>query len=363
MATDYLNSKKIDHQVLNGIADPLRVLDSEEKVVFVNEAMIKILGRDLTKLTCNINENIFNPDITKQVLKRGEVIQREETLKGKVYSVKCSPILGEDGKIIGVVEVFRNVTVERKLQREIIERNRELMAETLAASQIQKTVLPPKGFLKNLKIDYIYKPSNILSGDMFDIFEINKENIAVYISDSVGHGFAASMVTMFIKSLIRMLPLEILLSPSKTLDALSNRFSLLKLDIENYFTCFYGVFNVKKGTFIYANAGHLPLPIKVSSPNDFEHLEAVGNPICRFFKEAKYQEYKVKCYAGDKILLATDGITEARNMEGQTYGIKRLEEIIIENDVDELKILKENIRSFLNIIQTDDMSAVLLKVW
>ena len=361
MEEDYLYSQKLDHQVLNGIADPIRVLDSDERVIFVNEAMEKTLGYDRKNLLCDIDESIFNPDITRSVLRTGEVVQREEIIKDTIYSVKCSPVLGQKGQIIGVVEVFRNVTVERRLQREIIERNRAMVRETMAASQIQKTVVPEKGFIKNLKIDYIYKPSNMLSGDMFDVFEINEDNIAVYISDSVGHGFAASMVTMFIKSLIRTLPIFILLSPAKTLDAISNRFSLLKLDIENYFTCFYGVFNIKKGIFTYANAGHLPLPLKVSEK--IEYLHAEGNPISRFFKSAKYKEENSKFYAGDKILFMTDGVSESRNLEGEVYGLKRPEEIMLENDIDELSILKDNLLSFMNITQTDDISVLLLSVW
>ncbi|WP_071026318.1 SpoIIE family protein phosphatase [Peptoniphilus raoultii] len=353
--------EKIDMQILNGIADLVRVLDDKENVVFVNEAMEKALGYDRENGICYIDESVFNPEITRRALNEGIVIQRQETVMGQIYSVKCSPILGDEGKITGVVEVFRNVTVERKLQREILDKNREMTDETLAASKIQKTVLPPKGFLKNLKIDYFFRPSNILSGDMFDVFEINKDNIAIYIADSVGHGFAASMVTMFIKSLIRTLTKDVLLSPVRTLKSLSGRFKLLKLNIENYFTCFYGVFNVKKGIFTYANAGHQPLPIKVSY--NIENLEAEGFPISGFLKNFDYQEKTVKCYSGDKILFMTDGITEAKNMEGEVYGKDRVIEILRENDIDEIKILKEDIRSFMNVGQVDDMSAVLISMW
>lgn len=81
MEEDYLYSQKIDHQVLNGIADPIRVLDSDERVIFVNEAMEKTLGYDRKNLLCDIDESIFNPDITRSVLRTGEVVQREEIIK------------------------------------------------------------------------------------------------------------------------------------------------------------------------------------------------------------------------------------------------------------------------------------------
>ena len=71
----------------------------------------------------------------------GEVIQREENIGSMVFSVKCSPIINKKGEILGVVEVFRNVTMARKLQKELIDKNRFMTNETNAASLIQKKVL------------------------------------------------------------------------------------------------------------------------------------------------------------------------------------------------------------------------------
>ncbi len=183
--------ENVDFQVLNAIADLVRVLDYKEKVVFVNKAMEDLLGYDPDKKVCILGEDLFDPEITKRALMSGEVIQREENIGSMVFSVKCSPIINKKGEILGVVEVFRNVTMARKLQKELIDKNRFMTNETNAASLIQKKVLPDKGFIKNLKVNYLYKPSTILSGDMFDVFQIDDDNIGMYIADSVGHGFAA----------------------------------------------------------------------------------------------------------------------------------------------------------------------------
>lgn len=360
--SEQLNDKKIDLQVLNGIADLIRVLDLNEKVIFVNQAMEEMLGYDSKQLVCRIGDDVFNPAITKRALQTGEVIQREENIGNSIFSVKCSPITGDYGEIIGVVEVFRNVTMARKLQKEMIEKNRTMTNETAAASIIQRTMLPDRGFEKNLKVNYIYRPSNILSGDMFDVFEIDKDNVAIYIADSVGHGFAASMVTMFIKSMIRTSNMRILLSPSQMLKSISERFTTLRLEIENYFTCFYGVYNRKKNSFKYSNAGHMPLPMRIRD-SEVTRLESSGYPISRFFAKPEYHEYSIDIFAGDKLLLMTDGVIENRNSNKEAYGMQRVEDIVKELNIDILETLENDLLDFIDGEQTDDVSALLINIW
>lgn len=353
---------KIDFQVLNAIADLVRVLDYNEKVVFVNKAMEDLLGYDRDKKVCILGEDLFDPEITRRALLSGEVIQREENIGSMVFSVKCSPIINKKGEILGVVEVFRNVTMARKLQKEIIEKNRFMTSETMAASLIQQTVLPERGFIKNLKVNYVYRPSTILSGDMFDVFEIDDDHIAIYIADSVGHGFAASMVTMFIKTVVRTLDKLTLISPQKTLSELCTRFTSLRLEIENYFTCFYGVYNTKKKKFVFSNAGHLPLPIMVRD-REFMNLESKGYPISRFFARPDYEEKEIKLYSGDYILFMTDGVVEARNSKKESFGYERVHNIILENNKDVLEILDNELEEFNDGEQTDDISMLLINVW
>lgn len=353
--------ENIDFQVLDAIADLVRVLDYNEKVVFVNKAMEDILGYDPNKKVCILGDDLFDPEITKRALMSGEVIQREENIGGMVFSVKCSPIV-RDGEILGVVEVFRNVTMARKLQKEIIDKNRFMTDETMAASLIQKKVLPEKGFIKNLKVNYLYKPSTILSGDIFDVFQIDDDHIGIYIADSVGHGFAASMVTMFIKSMVRTLDKFVQISPKETLTELCERFTSLKLEIENYFTCFYGVYNLKKETFTYSNAGHLPLPIRVRNREGLS-LESRGYPISRFFAKPDYEEKEIKLFAGDYLLFMTDGVVEARNAEKEAFGNDRIFEIISKYNSDILENLNNELEEFSDIPQVDDISMLLISVW
>lgn len=362
VSENYYEGTKLNYQILNGIADLVRVLDAENRVIFVNKAMSETLGYDTETLICSINQSVIKSDITARTLETGEVIQREESIDGKSFSVKCSPIVGAKGEIIGAVEVFRNTTYEKKLQKEIIDKNKLMTVEMRQASKIQQALLPEKNFLDNLELDYLYKPSNMLSGDMFDIFKINNDNIGMYIADVVGHGFASSMVTMFIRLLIRNIPASKLLKPSKALAEVSRRFTKLNLDIEVYFTFFYGVYNKKNGTFTFSNAGHFPSPILFDGKNII-NLETSGFPISRFFTGIEYEDYYINLNCSDKLLFMTDGITEAENRQKEAFGTRRVGEILRDNSVDELKILSSELQKFVKEDQKDDMTSLLVKVW
>lgn len=359
---DYYEKNKLNYQILNGIADLVRVLDTSNTVVFVNRAMEETLGYDTKTLTCDINQSVLKSDITRRTLETGEIIQREENLDGQSFSVKCSPILGAHGEIVGAVEVFRNTTYEKKLQQEIIDKNKSMTVEMRQASKIQQSLLPEKGFLDNLELDYMFKPSNMLSGDMFDLFKINNDNIGVYVADAVGHGFASSMVTMFIRLLIRNLSASKLLKPSKTLSEVNKRFALLNLDIEIYFTFFYGVYNKKTGKFTFSNAGHFPSPMLYDGEN-LINLETSGFPISRFFTGVEYDDYYINLNCSDKILFMTDGITEAENRKKVPFGTDKVGEILKDNSVDELKIINSELDSYVWADQKDDMTALLVKIW
>ncbi|SHH22597.1 Serine phosphatase RsbU, regulator of sigma subunit [Anaerosphaera aminiphila DSM 21120] len=355
---DIFNNAKLNSQALNSIADLIRVLNANNEVIFVNKAMDEALNCEVGKF----GDFTISSDITRRTIETAEIIQREELLCGNYFSVKCSPIFGEYGEIVGAVEVFRNITMQKSLQKEIVDKNKELTEEMISAQKIQNSLLPERGFFNNISVDYFYKPSNILSGDMFDIFKINEDNIGIYMADSVGHGFAASMITMFIRIIIRNISSYKLLSPSKTLSEVAKKFATLNLDIELYFTCFYGVYNKKLSKFTFSNAGHFPAPILFQEDGEIE-LESSGYPITRYFKNVKYEDNSVKIDNFDKILLMTDGVVDAQNKRKKNYGSDQVLNIIRDNSIDELKILEDDIDNFIKGKQKDDMTALLLKVW
>ena len=144
-------------------------------------------------------------------------LYKEEIIGGRHYSIKSSPVKDSNGEIYAAVEVFRDVTRERKLELDLINKNKKINKDLQFAKRIQEKILPRKGANDSLKLDYVYKPSEILSGDMFDMFNIDEDNVGIYISDVAGKGVAASMMTMFIRQSMRVMKDDIK-SPSAALE-------------------------------------------------------------------------------------------------------------------------------------------------
>lgn len=353
----------LNYHVLEGMADWVRVINKEGTIIYANKAMKEELGEDIIGIKCYkalCNKERCKFCITQRSIATGETIQKEEKINGNYYSVKSSPVRNADGEIIGSVEVFRNVTRERKLELELIGKNRKMNKDLQFAKRIQERILPRKGMKQSLKLDYIYKPSEMLSGDMFDMYSIDDENIGIYISDVAENGVAASMMTMFIRQTMRVMK-EDINNPSKTLTELHKRFRSLDFEVENYFTIFYGIYNKKTQKFKYVNAGHNCIPIKYNNDR-LELLENKGYPIISVLDEIHYEEKEVDFNIGDKILFYTDGITEAKDYSGKEFGLEGVIDIVKNNPEDILNVMEDKIINYSWGEQSDDFAIVLLEV-
>lgn len=353
----------LNYQVLESMADWVRVVDAEGTIIYVNKAMKKALGEDLIGKKCYQSVGKSKPCnicISQKSINSKKTVQKEEIINGNYYSVKSSPVFDCNGDVIGAVEVLRDVTRERKLELELIEKNKKMIKDLRFAKRLQSRILPKKGVYGSLKVDHLYKPSEMLSGDMFDIYHIDDENIGIYICDVVGNGITASMMTMFVRQTMRAIKDDVL-SPSLALTELHKGFSTLGLEVDKYFTIFYAVFNTKTNFFTYANAGHNCIPIKYNS-NNIELLTTKGFPISLIFDEIYYEENEIKLNKGDRILFYTDGITEVRNIEGEEFGVDRIVDIVKNNGSNVLNKIVEEVEDFRWGEQEDDFAMVLMEV-
>ena len=354
----------LNYHVLESMADWVRVVDEQGVIIYANKAIKNALGEDIVGGSCYKaygREEVCSFCITERTISTGEIVQKEEMISGKYFSIKSSPVTDKEGKIFAAVEVFRDVTRERKLELELIEKNKKMRRDLGVARKIQEKILPSAGKKYNLDIEYIYNPSEMLSGDIFDIFSIDEDHLGVYIADVSGHGVSASMMTMFIRQSMRSIKDEIL-SPSAALKELQGDFFKLNLEVDKYFTMFYGVFNKSTYEFKFANAGHNCFPIVYDAEGAVDLLELKGYPILSLFEEVYYEEKAVSLKKEDRILLYTDGITEVRNKDGEEFGMEGIVNLIKDNTNISLSEIEDKIIHFSWGEQEDDIAIILLDV-
>ncbi|MCF6461140.1 SpoIIE family protein phosphatase [Clostridium sp. Cult3] len=368
---EYINSLEarakeygmLNYHVLESMADWVRVVDYNGNIIYANRSMKDSLGDSIVGMKCYRAHGADKPCgfcISRRSIETKETIQKEEVINGKYFSVKSSPVLDYEGEAIAAVEVFRDVTRERKLELELIEKNKKMSKDLLFAKRLQRRILPKKGIYDKLKIDHLYKPCEMLSGDMFDIYYIDEDNIGIYICDVVGHGVTASMMTMFVRQTMRAIKDDIL-SPAAALTELHKRFITLNLGADKYFTIFYAVYNTKNNHLKYSNAGHNCIPIRFNT-NQITLLKTKGFPISLIFNEIYYEENEIQLNREDRILFYTDGITEVKNIDGTEFGVNRVVDVIKKNETGILDAIVKEVEGFRWGEQEDDFAMVLMEV-
>lgn len=203
------------------------------------------------------------------------------------------------------------VHVALKYQQEMKLRKQQESSklEDLAiAKKIQKNALTPSLRLNHVEFDGLYVTSNTLGGDMYCWFKIDDDLTAVLLYDVMGHGIAASLITMSIRSLLRGL-ITRLIDPVCVITELNRRIYELfsDEDIDRFLvTAIYLLIDTKNGTLHYINASH-PSGFLFGKYGETVSLQS-NTPILGLFPIIPIQKKSIHLSGWHRIILYTDGL-------------------------------------------------------
>ncbi len=353
ISTDLTRQCQFTKDILASMRDMVRVIDKNEKIIFINEPMEKMFGNIIGTRCYEVLGRSRKCEIciSDTTIKKGITMEKEEIIGDKIYSVISSPIRDENGEIYCAVEVFRDVTEKRKLEKTIVEQNLKMKKDLNFAKYIQERILPMDGMYGDaIKIESKYIPCEMLGGDIYDIVEIDENNIGLYMADVSGHGVTASMMTMFIKQALKNLGSRAI-SPKFTLDYLNKMYNDLNLDDYHYITIIYGVLNKQTREITLVNGGYNSMPLVLRS-NKVEEIYLPGLPISTLNYDMKYTYKSIKLVPRDRLLFYTDGVKEAKNDARELYGnrildvcqngLNKCSKKIIENIMDDVNLFSNN---------------------
>ena len=251
----------------------------------------------------------------------------------------------------GKIELYAN-NLEKIVNirtKEFKEANDRLHRELDYAKVIQQSLLPPnKMSFKNVVFNSGYIPCEKLSGDFYDIYEIDKDNIGMYILDVTGHGVPAALLTMFsinnIKSNERLIKRYRGLKPHKNLQNFYEAFNKLNFPEEMHIVTFLATYNISSKVLTYCSAGMNCYPILIRRTGEYEFLDkSKGFPICQFsdFFTPQYESAKVQLNKGDKVIFYTDGLVDVQ--KNSLLSEEDLINILLENRNNDIKELNRNI--------------------
>ncbi len=253
-----------------------------------------------------------------------------EVIQG-IRNVNASLALITDGNLETRVEErgnaeFRalsdgiNATVDA-LKQAIAHARARIDAELALAREVQLANLPRTSALKGLegrfRLGALLKPAREVGGDFYDFFFVpglSGKKLALVIADVSGKGIPGALFMMRVKTQLQ----SDILAEEDLAKALAH--TNRKLCAENeaglFVTAFVGLWDIEgDGWLDYVNAGHNP-PLLARAGEEYAFLHGSKGLVLGAMEDSQYRSCRVRLVAGDKLLLYTDGATEAENVKG-----------------------------------------------
>jgi phosphoserine phosphatase RsbU/P len=213
--------------------------------------------------------------------------------------------------------------------KEFTAARQKIESELKIAFDIQQEIIPktfpPFPRRNDIDIYATLVPALHVGGDLYDYFFVEDDLLAICIGDVSGKGVPASLLMAISRTLFRSRTHKKMNAREIVQDINSD------LSIENkkamFVTLFLGLLNLKTGGFEYCNAGH-NYPYILKENGKLICLNETHGPPLGVYLNRPFGHSKVTLQSNDRLILFTDGVTEAMDKDGEFYGEERLENLL-----------------------------------
>ena len=270
-------------------------------IIFISNKLAKPLSK-LARITQtigagNFNTNIHVPHASKEIVQlENSISQMQTELKNYIQNLKETTAAKE--------KIESELKIAHDIQQGIIPK-----------------IFPPFPEREDIDLYAVLDPARDVGGDLYDFFFIDEQKICFAIGDVSGKGVPASLFMAITRTLLR----------SKTTKNSSAKEIVTELNIElcqgnensMFVTFFLGILDTKTGIVEFCNAGH-NYPFIIRNDNKIECLEEThGTPI-GIFENIDYKSGTFRLLKNEPLVLYTDGVTEAMDIDNNLYGDERL---------------------------------------
>jgi len=308
----------------------------------VNIYVFRKLLDPLIRITHAIQRFSSSPD--KKQKSRNEIIMLAESLED--WQTKYGLLIKDQSK-----------TASDKIKFE---------KDLKSAQEIQLNIVPSgyPAFPDHKEIDLfaLLKPAEIIGGDLYDYFFIDRNHLLVTIGDVSGKGIPASLFMAITSTLIKT---NSKILSSKEIVSLVNK-ELSERNSNQYFvTLFLGILDIRSGILDYCNAAH-NYPYILHVDGTFQTLSKSHGLPLGIYKDKTYKSNSVELQENDTLILYTDGVINSRDASNKHYGTEKLEMNIQNlNDLTAQEIVTRLLKSIIiyegENNQADDISILALK--
>ncbi len=334
----------------SSLSEAVLICDTKGEVKFLNRAAENLLGLKkeqvsqkrlfevLTLIDSVTREKVPVP--VSQPLAEGRSVVKAfhvVTAGGAEVPVEfsASPLRSGEGTLFGILFLFRQTSQRERVQTLVLHELEEM-------ARLQKEVLPPRdSTIGGCRFDWAFHSAAFGGGDTLGFFALDDAHVGFYALDVIGPGMLPSLFSLILRNFLspesekggKLLnrratdPDRRVLTPPEVVRQLTRRF-YLGGETNPYFTLVYGTLGVATGSGRLVRAGYPP-PLHLSARGAVE-LKPEGHAI-GLFPETDMPVAEFHLDKGDRLVLASDGVTECTDSEGAPFGMQRLKETMLAN--------------------------------
>lgn len=271
----------------------------------------------------------------------------------------------DDFEHISTFAEYTSLTINNLfIYMELLEKQ-EMEREVGIAADIQQQLLPGRlPRFPSATLAAYTEAAKGVSGDYYDVIPIKRNNkLALVICDVAGKGIPASLVMVMIRTIIYLIAGAD--RDAATVMTWINKGIAGKIAMDRFATMSFMTYDMNSGFLEYSNAAHHPLLIYRKGQGSFEELDTEGIPI-GLERKTKYEKTGTTLQKDDIIVMYTDGIIEAMDVDNRQYGIEALREIVrthAEKDPDSIvQAVRADVDRFVGkASQHDDQTLMIMK--
>ena len=369
--------------ILEELNESVFVVDSNNRIVFANEALLRLGGFQREELQGRKGDNFYPPEDLPNLMQLRAMTQhfgrhRQEWAvprhDGKKIPVLYSgrTIQGPDGqeyRLIILTDISAQKRVEEQLRQSnaLLEKRQKEIEEDLAlAARVQQSLVPRGMVWGNVAVESHYRPATRIGGDFGVVHAHGDEFLSLLVCDVSGHGIGSALLANRIYSeTISSLRIG---TPLADMLRELNRFVMQDIGGGSVFFCTLAVARLDRDArrLIFAGAGHPPAMI--ARPGEEPRLLESRSMVLGLMPDAVDGEatLDVDVQRGDRIVLYSDGLTDVFDFRGEILGVQGLRKFVRETAVLPFPEMKHGILDRIAAWREgppgDDMSLVMVEL-
>lgn len=345
---------------------------------YVNSIIVVLIGMIYLMLG-QVEKNVSNPleSLSKQALnyiEDSDLAKNQQQMAEKIEKQLPAEEASRQNELASLESSFYHMSEEirQSVQRlaQESEKHHGQQAQLNIASQIQQGLMPNMASINqwlakhryNYHIQSSMNTATLVGGDMYDCYPIGEDYLLITVADVSGKGVPAALFGAVTQAFLGNALNNNLAAVDSLGDIVARVNGLLQEQNKEmlFVTMWVGILQLSTGEITYVNAGHNPALLKHKDQTEASQLDKISGPVLGLMENVVYTSYKVILPPGGRLLVYTDGITEAENSCNEFYGTKRLLKKFCHAQT--LEALVNDVLAFAgDVHQSDDATCVWLE--